>query len=480
MGASNRIQDLDQALLAPGPLRPPDARAAAGPRRGASAILERAHARQAARAGRRPRADRAADERAHRAPSSRTSATRPRSSPAAATTRYLTQADFDAALERVVAGLQQKKVLTEKERRILAYHEGGHALMAHLMGAAMELQKVTIVSRGEALGYAFYLPEEDRYLHTKEELDRPDDRRARRPRRRGGRLRPRHERRRERPREGHGDRPLDGLRVGHGGQRLVADAARRQLRALGGDEAPARPGAGAADRRRLRRGASACSRSIARRSTGSPRRCSRGRRSSATRWSSCSPTSSRSRARPSRSACRRSSPLAQPRSGRPATASTPAVASAAWGARNPPRRRRRRGPRRGGARRTSGCFGATARASRARRGAGRRGGVDAASATAASSCSRRSATTRRSGGSSRGAARACTTSRTRWTTSAPRSPDLTAAGRRADRRGAAPGHVRARGRVRPPGIGSRRPLGGGVAWLTASASGSRSASRAAR
>ena len=61
-------------------------------------------------------------------------------------------------------------MLTEKERRILAYHEGGHALMAHLMGAAMELQKVTIVSRGDALGYAFYLPEEDRYLHTKEEL----------------------------------------------------------------------------------------------------------------------------------------------------------------------------------------------------------------------------------------------------------------------------------------------------------------------
>jgi cell division protease FtsH len=82
----------------------------------------------------------------------------------------VSQADFDAALERVVAGLQQKKVLTEKERRILAYHEGGHALMAHLMGSAMELQKVTIVARGDALGYAFYLPEEDRYLQTKEEL----------------------------------------------------------------------------------------------------------------------------------------------------------------------------------------------------------------------------------------------------------------------------------------------------------------------
>ena len=83
---------------------------------------------------------------------------------------YVNQRDFDNALERVVAGLQQTKVLTEKERRILAFHEGGHALMAHLMGAAMELQKVTIVSRGDALGYAFYTPEEDRYLHTKEEL----------------------------------------------------------------------------------------------------------------------------------------------------------------------------------------------------------------------------------------------------------------------------------------------------------------------
>jgi cell division protease FtsH len=82
----------------------------------------------------------------------------------------LSAEDFDAAIERVVAGLQQKKVLSDKERRILAYHEGGHALMAHLMGSAMELQKVTIVSRGDALGYAFYLPEEDRYLHTKEEL----------------------------------------------------------------------------------------------------------------------------------------------------------------------------------------------------------------------------------------------------------------------------------------------------------------------
>ena len=78
--------------------------------------------------------------------------------------------DFDNAIERVVAGLQQKKVLTDKERRILAYHEAGHALMAHLMGEVAPVQKVTIVSRGQALGYTLNLPAEDRYLESKEEL----------------------------------------------------------------------------------------------------------------------------------------------------------------------------------------------------------------------------------------------------------------------------------------------------------------------
>jgi cell division protease FtsH len=82
----------------------------------------------------------------------------------------ITQADFDAALERVVAGLQQRKVVTEKEKRILAFHEGGHALMSHLMGEAFPVQKATIVARGQALGYTLNLPAEDRYLHTREEL----------------------------------------------------------------------------------------------------------------------------------------------------------------------------------------------------------------------------------------------------------------------------------------------------------------------
>jgi cell division protease FtsH len=78
--------------------------------------------------------------------------------------------DFDAAMERVVAGLQQRKVVTEKEKRILAYHEGGHALMSLLMGDAFPVHKATIVARGQALGYTLNLPSEDRYLQTREEL----------------------------------------------------------------------------------------------------------------------------------------------------------------------------------------------------------------------------------------------------------------------------------------------------------------------
>src|ERR1700758_5457277 len=168
MGASNRIQDLDQALLRPGRfdrqmlVPPPDLK-------GRVAILE-VHTRD------KPLGAGVDLTQVARQTSGLTGAELANVCNEAAifagrrNDAYLSQADFDGALERVVAGLQQRKVLTEKERRILSYHEGGHALMSHLMGAAMELQKVTIVSRGNALGYAFYLPEEDRYLHTKEEL----------------------------------------------------------------------------------------------------------------------------------------------------------------------------------------------------------------------------------------------------------------------------------------------------------------------
>src|SRR4029450_3448533 len=73
-------------------------------------------------------------------------------------------------MERVVAGLQKRRVVSEKEKRVLAFHEAGHALMSYLMGELMPLHKVSIVGRGEALGYAYYLPTEDRYVRTTEEL----------------------------------------------------------------------------------------------------------------------------------------------------------------------------------------------------------------------------------------------------------------------------------------------------------------------
>jgi cell division protease FtsH len=83
----------------------------------------------------------------------------------------LCQIDFEEAMERVVAGLQQRRVVTEKERRILAYHEAGHAVMSHLTGDLLPVHKVTIVSRGQALGYTLNLPNEERYLHTTEEFE---------------------------------------------------------------------------------------------------------------------------------------------------------------------------------------------------------------------------------------------------------------------------------------------------------------------
>ena len=84
--------------------------------------------------------------------------------------QHIRQADFEAAMERIVAGLQQRRVVSEREKRILAYHEAGHAVMSHLVGDLFPAQKATIVSRGDALGYTLNLPTEDRYLHTREEF----------------------------------------------------------------------------------------------------------------------------------------------------------------------------------------------------------------------------------------------------------------------------------------------------------------------
>jgi cell division protease FtsH len=78
--------------------------------------------------------------------------------------------DFQAALERVVAGMQSRKVITDHEKRLVAYHEAGHALCSELLPSVEQVHRVSIVPRGQALGYTLNLPEEDRYLKTREEL----------------------------------------------------------------------------------------------------------------------------------------------------------------------------------------------------------------------------------------------------------------------------------------------------------------------
>ena len=169
IAASNLLEKLDPALLRPGRfdrqvfVSPPDVA-------GREAILE-VHTR-----GKPLAAD--VDLADARAPDRRPDRRRPgqhlqrggdlrRPRRAAARSR---QADFDAALERVVAGMQSRRALNEHERRVVACHEAGHALCAELLPGVDRVHKISIVPRGRALGYTLNLPEEDRYLKTREEL----------------------------------------------------------------------------------------------------------------------------------------------------------------------------------------------------------------------------------------------------------------------------------------------------------------------
>jgi cell division protease FtsH len=84
--------------------------------------------------------------------------------------KALTQADFDNAFERVVAGVQSRRALNQHERRVVAFHEAGHALVGELLPGVDRPHRVSIVPRGTALGFAMSLPDEDRYLKTRREL----------------------------------------------------------------------------------------------------------------------------------------------------------------------------------------------------------------------------------------------------------------------------------------------------------------------
>jgi cell division protease FtsH len=85
--------------------------------------------------------------------------------------KTIDQDDLEEGIMRVIAGPEKKaRLLSEKEQRITAYHEMGHALVGHFLESTNPIHKITIVSRGQALGLTISLPTEDRYMQTKQAL----------------------------------------------------------------------------------------------------------------------------------------------------------------------------------------------------------------------------------------------------------------------------------------------------------------------
>jgi cell division protease FtsH len=84
---------------------------------------------------------------------------------------HVEMSDFDEAIDRVIAGLEKKRVMSDREREIIAYHESGHAIIATVVPGLDPVHKISIVQRGfGALGYTMQLPLEDRYLMTRTDL----------------------------------------------------------------------------------------------------------------------------------------------------------------------------------------------------------------------------------------------------------------------------------------------------------------------
>jgi cell division protease FtsH len=90
---------------------------------------------------------------------------------ARANKKRISMDEFNEAIDRVIAGPERKsRVISPKEKEIIAYHEAGHALVAHLLPNADRVYKITIVSRGMAGGFTRFLPEEDRHLGTRSQF----------------------------------------------------------------------------------------------------------------------------------------------------------------------------------------------------------------------------------------------------------------------------------------------------------------------
>ena len=194
---------------------------------------------------------------------------------------------------RVIAGPEKKsRLLSEKERVVTAYHEMGHALVGHFLPNADPVHKISVVSRGQALGYTISMPDEDKFLTTKAQLE---DAMAMTlgAGGRGDRLRRDHHRRRQRPGEGHPDRQADDDALWHVRQAGPARARPQPRRPLPGAAtctlspttrttwpAPSTRRSGASSRRPTSAPATSWS-STARTWRPSPRSCCGARRSSA-------------------------------------------------------------------------------------------------------------------------------------------------------------------------------------------------------
>ena len=84
---------------------------------------------------------------------------------------FISMEEVEESMERVIAGPKKKgRVMTERERTTIAYHESGHALVGHVLDNSDPVHKISIISRGQALGYTLQLPTEDHYLKNKNEM----------------------------------------------------------------------------------------------------------------------------------------------------------------------------------------------------------------------------------------------------------------------------------------------------------------------
>jgi hypothetical protein len=85
--------------------------------------------------------------------------------------KAITMKEVEEAIDRVMAGPERKtRVMSEREKRVIAYHEGGHALVAHALPNLDPVHKVTILPRGRSLGHTLVLPTEDKYTQTRSEM----------------------------------------------------------------------------------------------------------------------------------------------------------------------------------------------------------------------------------------------------------------------------------------------------------------------